>query len=109
MEKIRARWAYGVFVGVKRRSNELMISTPEGIHFVRAVRRIPAEKRWGEDCVNWVKWAPWRRYKDAEDADGDVPEGVVAEEPRAREGVGDRVIVIETREKTQMGFLYFQR
>ena len=38
------------------------------------------ETRWGEDCMDWAKWAPWNRYKEAEDADGDVPEGVPAEE-----------------------------
>ena len=47
LEKTRARWHPGIFVGVKRKSNQLMIATPEGIHFVRAVRRIPFEKRWG--------------------------------------------------------------
>ena len=80
MEKINERWKHGIFVGVKRRSGELMLSRPEGIYVVRSARRIPFEKRWGEDCVNWVVWAPWRMYKNAEDEDGDLPEGVPAEE-----------------------------
>ena len=73
LQKIKARWEYGIFVGVRRRSNELMISTPAKILFVRSVKRLPLETRWSEDSVRWVRWAPWHRYKDAEDADGDVP------------------------------------
>ena len=30
--------------------------------------------------VNWVQWAPWRRYKDAVEVDGDLPEGISVEE-----------------------------
>ena len=70
MEKIKARWEPGIFVGVKRKSNEIMVSRPEGIWAVRPVRRIRKEVRRGDDCVSWVKWAPWRRCKDAEDGDG---------------------------------------
>ena len=62
LEKINSRWDYGIFVGVRKISNELMVATAEGIKFVRSVRRIPFERRWGEDCVKWIKWAPWHKY-----------------------------------------------
>jgi hypothetical protein len=52
MEKINARWEHGIFVGVKRKSNELQVATVEGILNVRSVRRIPVERRWSEDCVS---------------------------------------------------------
>ena len=58
MEKLMPRWKPGIFVGVRRRSGELMVARPEGIIFVRAAKRIRVDKRWGEDCVNWVQWAP---------------------------------------------------
>ena len=80
LQKLEPRWRHGIFVGVRKRSNELWVSRPEGIFAVRSVRRIPLESRWGEDCVNWVQWAPWNRYKGDEGADGEVPEGVPAEE-----------------------------
>ena len=67
-------------MGVRRKSNEIVVVTEEGLENGRSVKRIPEENRWGEDNLNWVKWAPWRRYKDAVDADGDLPEGVPAEE-----------------------------
>jgi len=35
MEKINARWEYGIFVGVRRRSNELWVVTAEGLINVR--------------------------------------------------------------------------
>ena len=58
LQKIEPRWKEGIFVGVRRRSNELLISRPEGVLALRSVRRLPAEKRWSEDCVGWVQWAP---------------------------------------------------
>ena len=82
LEKLNARWEYGVLVGVRRRSNELMVVTKEEIEEVRSIRRIPVEHRWGEDCLGWAQWAPLGRYTNSEDADGDLPEGVPAEEPR---------------------------
>ena len=103
MEKINARWEFGIFVGIKRKSNELWIATKEGIISVRSARRIPVEKRWSEDCVAWVKWAPWNRYKDARDADGDVPEGVPVEE-KIEEGNGNKVVFVETRHKVPRDF-----
>ena len=32
------------------------------------------EHTWGEDCLSWVDRAPWNRYKEALDADGEMPE-----------------------------------
>ena len=79
LEKINARWEEGVFVGVKRRSNEITVSTGIGLVNVRSVKRVVKEKRWSVKNLEEVKWAPWHRYKDDEDADGDVPEGVERE------------------------------
>ena len=63
MEKINARWEYGVFVGVRRKSGEVWISIKDKVFAVRSVRRIPKEERWSEDCVGWVNRVPWNRYK----------------------------------------------
>ena len=70
---------------------------------MRSVKRIPVQQRWGEDCVNWVKWAPWRRYKDAVEADGDLLQGVPAEEViEARNNRG--TVIIETRKRAPRDF-----
>ncbi len=84
-------------MGVRKRSNEIWVAMRDNVVAVRAVRRIPFEKRWCDDCVTWVDRVPWNRYRDAIDADGDLPEGVPAEEIRQREETGDRPIVIQTR------------
>ena len=81
LEKINSRWEHGIFVGVRRRSNELWIATKDKLLSVRSVRRIPVEHRWGSDSLSWVQSAPWIRYKDAQDADGDLPEGVPVVDP----------------------------
>jgi hypothetical protein len=36
LEKIKARWELGVFVGVKRKSNELLVVNKEGSRYVRS-------------------------------------------------------------------------
>ena len=73
---------------------------------MRSVRRIPFEKRWTRDTLEWVKWAPWHRYKDAGDRDGEVPEGVPLEEQEGEVGGnrGDKVVFIETRERPPKDF-----
>ena len=98
MEKINSRWEYGIFVGVKRKSNQIMVATKEGIVFSRSVRRIVEELRWGEDSVGWIKWAPWHRYRDAPDADGDVPEGVPVDEKEEYLSQKGEMVFINTRD-----------
>eukprot|EP00973_Karenia_brevis_P020307 2788771-Karenia_brevis.AAC.1 len=75
MEKIKPRMEYGIFVGVSGKSGEFLRFDSDGIRKVRTTRRIDPSKRWGLDSLKWGVWAPWRRYRDAEDADGDLPEG----------------------------------
>ena len=64
-----------MLVGVRRRSGESWVAVKDKVLSVRSVRRIPVEQRWGEDCISWVSKAPWNRYEEALDADGEVPEG----------------------------------
>ena len=63
-----------IFVGVRRRSGEVWVAVKGKVLSAWSVRRIPVEHRWGEDCLSWVGRLPWNRYKEALDADGDVPE-----------------------------------
>ena len=69
LNKLKARWGVGIFVGVRRKTNEILVATPGQVGFARSVKRLPVEKRWREDSVNWVTWAPWNRYKDHEERD----------------------------------------
>ena len=89
MAKIRSRWAYGVFLGVRWKSGEMWVASKTGEVFkVRAAKRIPEENRWSEDCANWVKYTPWNKYKDDPDADGEIPEEkAVGPEQREKQAV----------------------
>ena len=71
----------------------------------RSIRRIPEENRWSRDNLIWISSAPWKRYKGADDADGDIPEGVPGEELLDRsEGPEDKIIFIETKSKAPREF-----
>ena len=61
MAKLRSRWEYGIFIGVRQRSHEIWIATPDKTFAARSVRRIPEEERWGNDCVTWVRRPMWNR------------------------------------------------
>ena len=102
LEKLSPIWKHGIFVGVKRKSWEVMVARPEGVVFARSARRVRVDKRWSEDCVNWVKWAPWHRYKDPEDLDGEVPEGVSAGD--VPEGSGPVKVVVDIRQPIPKDF-----
>ena len=58
MAKLNGRLEPGIFVGIRKMSNEVMVSTPKGITCARSVKRIPLGNMWGDDCVNWVSCAP---------------------------------------------------
>jgi hypothetical protein len=97
-QKLNTRWEKGIFVGVSRSSHEVMVANPEGVVLAKDVMRMPFEQRWGKDCVDWVKWVPWHRYKGDVEADGDLPEEVSGgeeEEGEDREGEGEKVIFID--------------
>ena len=58
----------------------------------------------GDDSVNWVTWAPWNRYKDHGERDGDLPEGVPPEEKKENLEKGPGKIYIDVRSKVPMEF-----
>ena len=106
LEKINSRWEFGIFVGVRRRSGELWVAVKGKLMTVRSVKRIPVEERWSKDCVEWVDRVMWNRYKDDDGADGDVPQGVPANDPTSSSGSssGPQVIIVETRNKPPREF-----
>ena len=103
MGKLRSRWEYGIFVGVRQRSGEVWIATPDKTLAARSVRRIREEQRWGEACVGWVKRPLWNRYKEDSGADGDLPEAVP--QAVAQDLLGPRGgMVVITKEKAPRYF-----
>ena len=59
MEKLLPRCEYGLFLGVKRASGELIIMSLDGVKIVRSARRVPVEDRWDVKASEWVKLVPW--------------------------------------------------
>ena len=53
LEPTNARWEYGKFLGVKRRSHELSTATTDGIEEVRSRWETLVQKRWGDDDGQW--------------------------------------------------------
>ena len=76
MEKLSARRSHGLFIGVKVKSNEVMILDHDTkvLKFVRTVRRVPENQRWDSANLAWVDMVPWNRGQGDTEADGDVPE-----------------------------------
>ena len=45
IEKLLPRWEYGLFLGVKRASGELIIMSQDGVKILRSARKVPVEDR----------------------------------------------------------------
>ena len=76
MQKINARWSYGLFLGVKSTSGELIVTDHEtkSIKYTGTVRRVPLKERWSSDNLQWVATVPWNKGNGDKEADGDMPE-----------------------------------
>ena len=103
MAKLNPRWEYGVFVGVRPESGEVLVATKEGLQTVRAVRRLPMSERWSANNSDYIRHLPGDRP-----ADEDMPdEAEEKEETGQRDGgaeaqqdgggEGPRVVVVNTR------------
>ena len=91
-------------MGVNRSSHEAVVVNEDGMVQARDIIRMPVQHRWSDDCVNWVRWVPWHRYKGDEFADGDLPDEVSGGENEEKEEDGDRVVFIDTRDKVPRKF-----
>ena len=92
--------------GVRQKSVEFWVANEGGIHKARSVRRIAVQDRWTQDSVKWVKYVPWNRYKDQQDADGDIPEeaAVNVEPRRTEDDARGPEIVVKTRQVPPRAF-----
>ena len=63
MEKLNARWGYGLSVGVKVKSNELITVDQDTkmLKYARTVRRAPRNQRWDPANLAWAEMVPWNR------------------------------------------------
>ena len=83
MEKLNARWGYGLFLGVRPASGELIVVDGDSkeLKYVRTVKRVPEEQRWDPNNMEWITMVPWNRGGADKEADGDLPEFDVKKGP----------------------------
>ena len=74
--KLSARLGHGLFIGVNRKSGELIVVDEESqkVKYVRSARRTPEEDRWHVDNLEWAQMVPWNTGAEDADADGELPE-----------------------------------
>lgn len=85
LKKIEPQWKYGVYLGVKRSSGEIIIASEyKTIKFARTVRRVPEQERWKVENLDWVQQLPWNLGKEDKEADGDATEFDFKNGPGAR-------------------------
>ena len=65
--KIEARWADGIYLGIKRTSTEKLIGTADRVYVVQSIRRKPVEYVWNGQLLLSIKGTPWCPNPKAED------------------------------------------
>ena len=71
--KLSASWRDGVYLGVKGKSGEIIVSDADGVWKTRSVRRKPQDERWDESNVDMVKTSPWSSKGDTEGGASETP------------------------------------
>ena len=64
-----------MFLGIKGRSNEFIVSDSNGVYKARTIQRRSIGDRWDIASSDQARYVPWKVSEDDEKADG---EGLVA-------------------------------
>ena len=57
--KLDPKWQDRAFIGIRDRSDEMLIMTTSGMHKTRNVRRRPESDRWDFEFLMTLKGTPW--------------------------------------------------
>ena len=57
--KLDPKWQDGAFIGIRDRSDEMLIMTTSGVYKTRNVRRRPESERWDFEFLMTLKGTPW--------------------------------------------------
>ena len=57
--KLDPKWQDGALIGIRDRSDEMLIMTPSGVSKARNVRRRRAVERWDFEFLTTLKGTPW--------------------------------------------------
>ena len=78
IHKYDARWSMGIFLGLRPRSNEIYVGTPDGVQRCRTIHRKPQPERFDPQYLQF-KGTPWNHDGGDWDAErgGDVEPAVI--------------------------------
>ena len=76
LNKLDDRTEKGVFVGLKERSEELLVMTPNGVYRARTMFRKPIQERFDSEFLKQCKGTPWQPVP-SEDGASDLPKTIV--------------------------------
>ena len=58
-DKLDARWEKGIWLGIRDRSGEVIVGTPDGCVKVRSIRRRPEGERWNREEWHGMRGVSW--------------------------------------------------
>ena len=58
--KVEANWEDGVWLGISRESNEILVGTKNGVMRAYALKQRPADERWDEKQISDMRGTPQR-------------------------------------------------
>ena len=73
LNKLKTKWSFGRFCGIRPRSNEKLIMTTEGIEKAKNVRRLPEPDRWTQDGWEDLRGLPWAYKPVRQRVPGTIP------------------------------------
>ena len=93
--KLETQWQFGVFIGVRRSSGELVVADQlHGVKCARTIRRVPLQSRWVVGYLEWVKFTPWNLGASDPLAEGEQSRFDVKAGPGARMSEDERAQVL---------------
>ena len=110
--KLSSSWRNGVFLGVKGKSGELVVSDGKGVWKTRTIQRKPLDERWDQTSADLVKHYPWNNNDGESRAEPPEPLAVRMrdDEVEAERNAGEKQEVvprnfyIKTRDLHEHGF-----
>jgi hypothetical protein len=63
--KLSSAWKFGVYVGVRAKSGEFIVSDKEGVWKARSIRRRPFDERWQSSNLDFAMHFPWKSEEGA--------------------------------------------
>ena len=112
---IESKWRTGIFVGLRERSEELLMMTENGVFRARSIKRKPEQERWDKEFLEKAVGTPWepipgRRKGEQTDLPGHVAvipaseAGILEVQPAAEPRGAPRRVYIRKADLMRYGY-----